>query len=36
MTQIHRIAILVPLVVGAVAFICTSVIHALPLSAMVK
>ena len=35
MTQIHRIAILVPLTVGLVAVICTIMIHALPLSATV-
>ena len=35
MTQIHRIAILVPLAVGAVAVICTIMIHALPLSVTV-
>jgi hypothetical protein len=36
MTQIHRIAILVPLTVGAVAVICTIMIHALPLSATIN
>ena len=35
MTQIHRIAILAPLAVGLVAFVCTIMIHALPLSATV-
>lgn len=34
--QIHRIAILVPLVVGVVAVICTIMVHALPLSATVN
>jgi len=34
--QIHRIAILVPLVVGGVAVICTVFIHALPLGATVN
>lgn len=36
MMQVHRIAILVPLAVGAVAVICTIMIHALPLSATVE
>lgn len=35
MTQTHRIAILVPLAVGLVAFLCTIMIHALPLSATI-
>jgi len=34
--QTHRIAILVPMVVGAIAVICTILIHALPLSATVN
>ena len=34
--QIHRIAIAVPLAVGATAVICTTMIHALPLSATVN
>jgi len=34
--QTHRIAILVPLAVGAAAVVCTIVIHALPLSATVN
>jgi hypothetical protein len=33
MTQIHRVAILVPLAVALAALICTIMIHALPLSA---
>jgi hypothetical protein len=36
MTQIHRIAILIPLVVGAVAVLCTIFIHALALIATVN
>jgi Ion channel len=36
MTQIHQIAIFVPLAVGVVAVICTILIHALPLSATVN
>lgn len=36
MTQMHRIAILVPLAVGAVAILCTIMIHALPLTATVN
>jgi hypothetical protein len=36
MTQIHGIAILVPLAVGVVTVVCTIVIHALPLSATVN
>ncbi len=35
MTQTHRIAILAPLAVGLVAFLCTIMIHALPLSATI-
>jgi hypothetical protein len=35
MTQTHRIAILVPLLVGLVASICTVMIHLLPLRATV-
>jgi Ion channel len=35
MTQIHRIAIFAPLAVGLVPFVCTIMIHALPLSATV-
>ena len=34
--QTHRTAILVPMVVGAIAVICTILIHALPLSATVN
>ena len=34
--QTHRIAILVPLAVGAAVVVCTIVIHALPLSATVN
>ena len=36
MTQMHRITILVPLAVGAVAILCTIMIHALPLTATVN
>lgn len=36
MTQVHRIAILVPLAVGAVVILCTIMIHALPLTATVN
>ncbi len=36
MTQIHRIAILRPLAVGAIAVVCTIFIHALALSATVN
>jgi tRNA(Leu) C34 or U34 (ribose-2'-O)-methylase TrmL len=36
MTQIHRIAILIPLVVGAGAVLCTIFIHALALIATVN
>src|SRR6201982_3164559 len=36
MTQIHRIAILIPLAVGASAVVCTIFIHALTLSATVN
>ena len=36
MQQIHRVAIVVPLAVGATAVICTIMIHALPLSATVN
>lgn len=36
MTQMHRIRILVPLAVGAVAILCTIMIHALPLTATVN
>jgi hypothetical protein len=36
MMQIHRIAILVPLLVGVVAVICTIMIRALPLSATLE
>lgn len=36
MTQMHRITILVPLAVGAVATLCTIMIHALPLTATVN
>jgi Ion channel len=36
MTQIHRVAILIPLAVGACAVGCTIFIHALALSAMVR
>jgi len=35
MMQIHRIAILAPLAVGAVAVVCTIMIHALPLGATI-
>jgi hypothetical protein len=36
MTQIHRIAILIPLLVGACVVACTIFIHALALNAVVK
>jgi carbon starvation protein CstA len=36
MIQTHRIAVLAPLAVGAVAVLCTIMIHALPLSATVN
>jgi hypothetical protein len=36
MTQIHRIAILIPLLVGACVVACTILIHALALNAAVK
>ena len=36
MTQAQRIPILMPLLVGAMAFACTILIHALPLSATVN
>ena len=36
MAQTHGIAVLVPLGVGAVAVLCTTMIHALPLSATVN
>src|SRR5882724_12531436 len=36
MTQIHRIAILIPLLVGACVVACTILVHALALSAAVK
>jgi hypothetical protein len=36
MTQIHRIAILIPLMVGAAAVVCTIFIHALALIATVN
>lgn len=36
MTQVHRIAILDPLAVGAVVILCTIMIHALPLTATVN
>jgi hypothetical protein len=36
MTQIHRIAILIPLMVGTCVVACTMVIHALALNAAVK
>jgi hypothetical protein len=36
MTQTHRVAMLAPLAVGAVAVICTIFIHALPLAATVN
>src|SRR5215475_6763001 len=36
MMQIHRVAILVPLVVGGVTVICTIFIHSLPLGATVQ
>ena len=36
MTQMHRTTILVPLAVGAVAILCTIMIHALPLTATVN
>ena len=36
MTQVHRIAILVPLAVGGVVILCTIMIHALPLTATVN
>lgn len=35
MMQVHRIAVLVPMGVGAVAILCTIMIHALPLNATV-
>jgi Ion channel len=36
MAQIHRVAILVPLAVGAIAVLCTIFIHALALGAVVN
>lgn len=36
MTQMHRIMILFPLAVGALAVLCTIMIHALPLTATVN
>ncbi len=36
MTQIHRVAILIPLAVGACAVLCTILIHALALGATVN
>jgi hypothetical protein len=36
MTQIHRIAILIPLLVGACVVVCTILIHALALNGAVK
>lgn len=36
MTTQHRVDILVPLMLGSVAFVCTTVIHLLPLRAIVN
>jgi hypothetical protein len=35
MTQIHRIPLLIPLVVGAITFACTMFVHVLPVGATV-
>src|SRR5215469_12887839 len=36
MTQVHRIAVVVPLLVGTIAIVCTILIHLLPLHAVIN